>query len=79
MTTVIRLHKMLDLAISEWTYKQFKRVEKLMTTINETISVWDQRSRDRNELSHLSDRMLQDVGLSRSDVHTEIDKYFWQK
>ena len=39
---------------------------------------WRERARSRHLLLQLDDRMLRDVGLSRSDVDRECAKYFWQ-
>ena len=36
------------------------------------------RSRQRRALSGLSDAMLRDVGLSRSEVAREVGKPFWR-
>jgi uncharacterized protein YjiS (DUF1127 family) len=36
------------------------------------------RERGRSLLQQLDDRMLRDVGLSRSDVDRECAKFFWQ-
>jgi uncharacterized protein YjiS (DUF1127 family) len=38
---------------------------------------WQVRARQRNHLARLDDRMLRDVGLSRSDVEREWRKPFW--
>ena len=39
---------------------------------------WRERARSRHLLLQLDDRMLRDVGLTRSDVDRECAKYFWQ-
>jgi uncharacterized protein YjiS (DUF1127 family) len=39
---------------------------------------WQERARGRHLLLQLDDRMLRDVGLSRSDVDRECAKHFWQ-
>ena len=39
---------------------------------------WRERARGRHLLLQLDDRMLRDVGLSRSDVDRECAKHFWQ-
>lgn len=38
---------------------------------------WRQLSRDRTELSRLSDERLRDIGLSRADVLRESARPFW--
>jgi uncharacterized protein YjiS (DUF1127 family) len=40
---------------------------------------WRERARGRRLLQQLDDRMLRDVGMSRSDVERESAKYFWQR
>jgi uncharacterized protein YjiS (DUF1127 family) len=39
---------------------------------------WLERSRQRRQLGELSDQMLRDIGLTRADAWTEIDKPFWR-
>ena len=41
-------------------------------------SAWHERSRQRRQLECLSDHMLRDIGLTRSDVLAEATKRFWQ-
>jgi uncharacterized protein YjiS (DUF1127 family) len=40
--------------------------------------VWAERSRQRRGLGALDDRMLRDIGLSRSAAFAETQKWFWQ-
>ena len=40
---------------------------------------WRERERGRRLLARLDDRMLRDVGLSRSEVEREAVKFFWQR
>ena len=39
---------------------------------------WRDRSRQRQALLRFDDRMLGDIGLSRSDVEREASKPFWR-
>ena len=43
------------------------------------VAQWQERARSRYLLQQLDDRMLRDIGLSRSDVHRECTKFFWQR
>jgi len=38
---------------------------------------WRRRARSRNQLVNLSDRTLQDIGISRCMAHWEACKPFW--
>jgi uncharacterized protein YjiS (DUF1127 family) len=40
---------------------------------------WRRRARDRAELASLDDRMLRDIGLTRSDAEFLSNKPFWRE
>jgi len=42
------------------------------------IAMWHERSRQRRALMKLDDRMLQDIGIGRSDADVEARKPFWR-
>ena len=42
------------------------------------IGVWIERSRQRRALANLDDRLLDDVGIMRSEATREIAKPFWR-
>ena len=44
----------------------------------ETVHLWRQRYRTRQELARFSDRELHDVGMSWSELVHEIEKPFWR-
>lgn len=50
----------------------------LFGQIGETLHVWHERYRTRQELSQWSARDLQDLGLSWTDVAYEANKPFWR-
>ncbi|MCP3664014.1 MAG: DUF1127 domain-containing protein [Gammaproteobacteria bacterium] len=41
------------------------------------MGCWNQLSRQRAQLSHLSDHMLSDIGLSRTDAQRESRRNLW--
>ncbi len=51
--------------------------ERLISLLN-IMQVWAERHRSRRALAQLDDRMLSDIGLSRSTIEEEIEKPFWQ-
>ncbi len=53
-------------------------VEGVLGQLSETLHTWRQRYQARQELSLWSERDLQDVGLSWSDVAHEAEKPFWR-
>ena len=42
------------------------------------VRFWMDRSRQRKHLATLDDRLLKDIGYSRSQVQKEISKPFWK-
>ena len=44
----------------------------------EVLLTWIERTRQRRQLSRLSDHMLKDIGLNRGDVEAEAAKPFWR-
>jgi len=43
------------------------------------VRVWRERRRSRRQLSVMSARELQDIGLCRGEIAHEIGKPFWRK
>ena len=43
-----------------------------------TLRTWRERSRVRRELAQWGERDLHDIGVSWSDVATEVNKPFWR-
>jgi uncharacterized protein YjiS (DUF1127 family) len=50
----------------------------VLARLGRHLQVWFDRWRQRDELTHWSDRELHDVGLSWSDVAREAEKPFWR-
>jgi uncharacterized protein YjiS (DUF1127 family) len=42
------------------------------------LSLWCERAAQRRRLAQLDDRMLRDIGVSRSEAWCESRKWFWQ-
>lgn len=72
----------LDVRRTRWVPHRAKtRGIVLLTAIRRTVLAfqeWRQRARSRQELSKLSDHMLNDIGLSREAAHCEAAKPFWR-
>jgi uncharacterized protein YjiS (DUF1127 family) len=45
----------------------------------DAFGLWIERHRQRRALMSLSDNMLSDIGISRSDAFQEYSKPFWRK
>ncbi len=41
------------------------------------LALWAERGRQRRQLAALNDAALKDIGLTRLDVRTEVEKPFW--
>jgi len=48
------------------------------TAVNQILSTWRQRSRDRRELLGLDYRTLRDLGVTEQDIRFEASKPFWR-
>ncbi len=78
--TTLRLHNFVnDIDISSAVYGIVQRIEAASVKVLDTLAIWGSRSRERQQLSELSDRMLEDIGLTRAQVAVEVGKYFWQQ
>ena len=44
-----------------------------------SLREWRRRTRERHELASLSDRMLQDIGLSHAEREFLANKPFWRE
>lgn len=53
-------------------------IAKAAAWVWEALVTWQERAGQRAHLAALSDRMLEDVGLTRADVQIEISKPFWK-
>jgi uncharacterized protein YjiS (DUF1127 family) len=47
-------------------------------TASDTFHLWMDRYRQRRALGKMSDHLLKDLGLSRSDAGREVGKRFWE-
>lgn len=47
-------------------------------TICGTIWIWADRAKKRRQLAQMSQRDVEDLGATRSDVVREINKRFWE-
>ncbi len=49
------------------------------STATPLYQIWLARLKQRRQLAHLSDVMLKDIGISRSDADAEASKPFWKE
>ena len=58
--------------------REFSRaLQRLATQVFTTLLEWEERTRQRRQLSELDTRMLKDIGLTQADVSREVEKPFW--
>ncbi|MCG8334985.1 MAG: DUF1127 domain-containing protein [Proteobacteria bacterium] len=50
----------------------------LLKKSSKVFSIFYQRFHTRKALAQLDDRLLKDIGLSRTDQYNEIRKPFWR-
>jgi uncharacterized protein YjiS (DUF1127 family) len=44
-----------------------------------TIGVWVRRTRERDQLARMNDRLLADIGITRADALLLTSKPFWKE
>jgi uncharacterized protein YjiS (DUF1127 family) len=50
----------------------------ILTELRQLLRTWHQRFEQRYELARISERDLNDVGMTWDDVAHEVDKPFWR-
>ena len=68
-----------DLAGARAPRRDWSWLLRAMQRAADRVLTWHERSRQRHQLECLSDYMLRDIGLTRSDVLAEATKRFWQR
>jgi len=78
--TTLRLHHFVEqVEISSTVYGMVQRIESAAAKVQKTFATWASRANGRRQLAELNNRMLDDIGLTRSEAAAEFDKYFWQR
>ena len=78
--TTVRLHQFVeDNDISSTVYGMVQRVDAAAKKVGLTLATWSSRVEDRHQLGLMNDHLLADIGLTRTEVLVEADKYFWQR
>jgi uncharacterized protein YjiS (DUF1127 family) len=54
------------------------RLVQACTAVSAYWQVWAERRRSRRALTELDDRLMRDIGISRSDAEWEASKRFWR-
>jgi uncharacterized protein YjiS (DUF1127 family) len=57
---------------------KYDRLRSRLERIVAQLTEWKRRIEERRELMTLDDRMLHDIGLSRTDAEQEARKPFWK-
>lgn len=53
-------------------------VPRVLHRARETVALWRRRMREREELSHWTERDIRDAGMTRAAVEFEMSKPFWR-
>ena len=53
-------------------------VEEAVIRLFDGLLDWHERARSRRILAELDDRMLQDIGINRATVSSEVSRPFWR-
>lgn len=51
----------------------------IMQKLWQTTKSWNEMARQRKELRSLSDEILKDIGISRTDALHEANRHFWDR
>jgi uncharacterized protein YjiS (DUF1127 family) len=78
--TTLRLHHFVEqVEISSTVYGMVRRIESAAAKVQKTFVTWASRADGRRQLAELNDRMLDDIGLTRTEAAVETSKFFWQR
>ena len=51
---------------------------EVLIRLADLLATWEQRARERRHLAEMSNHMLKDLGISRTDARREAEKPFWR-
>lgn len=78
--TTLRLHQILDdFDISGALYSLVQKIESAAKAVDRVFATWISRVEARRQLAQMNDHMLNDIGLNRIDIASEVDKPFWRR
>jgi uncharacterized protein YjiS (DUF1127 family) len=79
MTSVERADSLRIVSVqSEAPVQTGRSMLRRVAGVLDAIDVWVGRFKQRRELSEMSDHVLHDIGISRSDAERESRKPFWR-
>ena len=55
-----------------------KSLQQALERITTTIVAWSRNYQTRQDLANMDERLLEDIGLTRSDARQEVQKPFWR-
>jgi len=55
-----------------------KFLQQALERITTTIVAWSRNYQTRQDLANMDERLLEDIGLTRSDARQEVQKPFWR-
>lgn len=79
MTTIRLYHFFEGFDISGAVYNFVTKIDDSVAFVKNTFATWSKRVAGRRDLARLSNRMLEDIGITRFDVDVEAGKFFWQE
>jgi len=74
-----RIRRIVTTAAAETTRPAMRPAFALLCAVLDRVLCWAETTRQRRALARLDDRLLRDIGLTRTDVEAELRRPPWRR